>query len=613
MLLAVTIAFAAVAVAVGLAGCGHSQAGARDWVVFASDRDGRWDVYAVHPDGRGLIRVSARRDQMAPPLAASPDGSKLAIVNSGGTTVIDASGRRTHRSGGDMYAQPQVTNDGKVHLAAGDLAWRSADGAHLAHVDRRGRLSIRTKGGAVRKVARGVEPAQLSWSPNSVLLAFPLARGAHGPHAPIYQVAVVDADGSGLRVLTRSRGNEEEAYPNAWSPDGRRLLFVRGYAPAALDQVWSTAPDGSDARALTRAYPAGGENASPVWFRGKLTSVRSPPPRVRTIGRALRTRYLVGEVEAAAGRVAVLPLPHDPQTPRPTFPFLVWTPATAATASWPIPACAQPEGLLFDGGTATFDCNNSCCDSSDESLLVFRAGAPPLEVGSGEGSAGEGGSFLRGYALDDGRVSYGRSLERQGKLERVDLWLFERGRRRRLGALGGDVVGYASGRIAILRRGQLEVVDKTGRELYSLALPRLRAVPESGHFHSPSAPIRLGRELGVALQDGRLIVWDARSGRARRSWPFPEKGALLDDLSGHRAALIVGKAVWVVDLDSGRPAVYHFPAAVIGRLGHGTVGFYAKTPVRAGLDGNRLVVAYNVAQRSAEPGRVVVIKLAPTR
>src|SRR5439155_1399564 len=86
----------------------------------------------------------------------------------------------THRSGGDMYAQPQVTNDGKVHLAAGDLAWRSPDGAHLAHVDRRGRLSIRTKGGAVRKVARGVEPAQLSWSPNSVLLAFPLARGARG-------------------------------------------------------------------------------------------------------------------------------------------------------------------------------------------------------------------------------------------------------------------------------------------------------------------------------------------------------------------------------------------------------------------------------------------------
>ena len=32
----------------------------------------------------------------------------------------------------------------------------------------------------------------------------------------------------------------------------------------------------------------------------------------------------------------------------------------------------------------------------------------------------------------------------------------------------------------------------------------------------------------------------------------------------------------------------------VGLLGHGTVGFYAKTPVRAGLDGNRLVVAYNV-------------------
>jgi hypothetical protein len=52
-----------------LAGCGRSQRSAHNWVVFASDRDGRWDVYAAHPDGSGLIRVSARRDESSPQLA----------------------------------------------------------------------------------------------------------------------------------------------------------------------------------------------------------------------------------------------------------------------------------------------------------------------------------------------------------------------------------------------------------------------------------------------------------------------------------------------------------------------------------------------------------------
>jgi len=595
-----------------LAGCGHSQRSGREWVVFASDRDGRWDVHAVHPDGSGLIRVSVRRDELSPQLAASPDGSKLAIVNSGGTTVIDQSGRQTHRSGGDMYAQPYVSNDGKVRLAEGDLAWRSPDGRHVARVDRRGVLSIRAKGGAARQVARGVEPAQLLWSPDGALLAFPLARGAHGPHAPIYEVAVVHADGSALRVLTHSGSHEEEAYPNAWSPDGRRLLFVRGYAPTALDEVWSIAPDGTDARALTRAYPAGGESNRPVWFAGRLDDVHGPPPLTRAVGRVLRTRYLVGEVQTADGRVAVLPLPHDPQTPRPTFPFLVWTAATGATKSWPIPACAQPEGLLFDGDTATFDCNNSCCDSSEESLLAFRFGEPaPLAVADDEGSGGQGGTFLRGYGLDGGKVVYGRSLERTRRVH-ADLWLFDQGRRTRLGSLAGDVVGYGGGRIAILGGGRLDVVDRTGRRLYRVSVPQMRAIPESGHFHSPAAPILLGRELGVALERGRLIAWNAGSGRARGSWPAPPR-AFLDDLSGRRAALVSGKAVWVFDLDSGKPTVYHFPAAVIGLLGAGTVGFYAQTPVRASLDGNRLVVAYNVSPRTAEPGRVVVIKLPATR
>ena len=68
----VPIGVAALALAF-LCGCGHGHGAARaNWIVFASDRDGRWDVYAVHPDGTGLIRVTARREEMPPLLASSP-------------------------------------------------------------------------------------------------------------------------------------------------------------------------------------------------------------------------------------------------------------------------------------------------------------------------------------------------------------------------------------------------------------------------------------------------------------------------------------------------------------------------------------------------------------
>src|SRR2546422_8004832 len=96
-----------------LCGCGHGAGTtASSWVVFASDRDGRWDVYAIRPDGSRLIRVTGRRDEMEPQLATSPDGKKLAIVSSGGTTVIDNGGRKHAREGGDMYAIPHVSNAG---------------------------------------------------------------------------------------------------------------------------------------------------------------------------------------------------------------------------------------------------------------------------------------------------------------------------------------------------------------------------------------------------------------------------------------------------------------------------------------------------------------------
>ena len=52
----------------------------RQWVVFTSNRQGSADIYRVHPDGRGLERLTddpAFDDQAA----LSPDGRQLAFVS----------------------------------------------------------------------------------------------------------------------------------------------------------------------------------------------------------------------------------------------------------------------------------------------------------------------------------------------------------------------------------------------------------------------------------------------------------------------------------------------------------------------------------------------------
>ncbi|HEY8793123.1 MAG TPA: hypothetical protein VIL96_09590 [Gaiellaceae bacterium] len=601
-----------------LCGCGHgNSATPAGWVVFASDRDGRWDVYAVHPDGTGLIRATARREEMPPLLASSPRADKLAIVNSAGTTVVDASGARTMRRGGDRYATPYVSEKGEVTLASGERTTVSPDGKHRAFLDARGRLWIRAKkDGRPHKVALAEQTSQLVWSPAGSLLAF---TTLHARHA---QLAVVNPDGSGLRVLTRSVDGEA-VYPNSWTPDGERLLAVRGndtgVGRALLDQVWSIGVDVRAALALTHAYPDGGENIRPVYFQGKLAAVAAPPAVQRTTRAGprtiLRTRYLVGEVRLneAPTRVAVLPLAHNPQTPRPTFPFLVWTPKSERTFSWPIPACAAPEGLLFDGRVAAFDCNNSCCDSIDETLLVLHLGDPvPFEAAHGQGDGYRGGTFLRGYGLERGTIIYAKSRQERQRVLWSGMWRLGGQGPVRFGPLTGQIAGYSNGRVAVLGGRRISVLDKSGRLLYWVALSRTKTFGPQQDLYYPNPAdepqLLLEQHVGAVLQRRRLRAWNARTGRLLGSWLVPAR-AKLEALQGKRAVMIVGKTVRILDLTESKWRILRFPAFTIDPVGELTMGFLPDAAIRADLDGHTLVVSYNLSPRKAEPGRVVLMHL----
>jgi len=122
---------------------------------------------------------------------------------------------------------------------------------------------VNADGSGQRRLARHVRDFPPAWSPDGRKLAFVRDVGANS------EVYVVNADGSGERRLTRNPAGG--GFP-AWSPDGRKIAFVRGVG--GNGEVYVMNADGSGQRNLTR-------NPADDWFSAwspdgrKIAFVRS--------------------------------------------------------------------------------------------------------------------------------------------------------------------------------------------------------------------------------------------------------------------------------------------------------------------------------------------------
>jgi TolB protein len=220
-------------------------------IAFGSLRDN--GVYTVSGDGSGPQRL-ARKGQ-AP--AWSPDGRTIAFVSGSKIYLMNADGS-AHRS----LTRPQA--------GVRDLAW-SPDGQRiaLAVVPRCPRCQtglglwvMNADGSGLRNPTRklgtgrglGTGPASdPAWSPDGKKIAFVRLNARLGE--PIY---VVKADGGGLRNLTpKPVGAYAEP---AWSPDGRKLAFVS--ERAGNSEVYVMNANGSGQRRLTRNPAFDGD---PAW------------------------------------------------------------------------------------------------------------------------------------------------------------------------------------------------------------------------------------------------------------------------------------------------------------------------------------------------------------
>jgi Tol biopolymer transport system component len=224
-------------------------------IAFVSRRDGK-ALYVMNADGSGL-RIVARVSQLAAP-AWSPDGRRIAFQglrdrHSVALYVVnaDGSGQRTLARSGNA---PAWSPDGR------SLAFESSSKLYVVNADGSGhRVLTRLWNG---------RRASLAWSPDGRKLAFladnDLRRGGCGQYC--FNLYVVNSDGSGLRNLTSKlaavrRFGAGPASDPVWSPDGRKIAFVRLNTRLG---VYVVNADGSGVRNLT-PKPMGAAYAAPAW------------------------------------------------------------------------------------------------------------------------------------------------------------------------------------------------------------------------------------------------------------------------------------------------------------------------------------------------------------
>ena len=217
------------------------------WIVFESNRDGNYELYAMNADGGSEVRVTTDPSVEVDP-AWSPKRDRLAFESdrvgrkASDIYVMNVDGRNLKRLTTEAAndRNPKWSRSGKriAYETNRDGNYEiyvmNADGSHGT------RLTVNT--------ARDSEPA---WSPDGTQIVFESERDGNP------DLYVMSADGSNVKRLTNTTSAE---FNPAWSPDGKRIAFDSDRNGS--EDIYVMSADGGVATRLT-TDPA--RDSDPAW------------------------------------------------------------------------------------------------------------------------------------------------------------------------------------------------------------------------------------------------------------------------------------------------------------------------------------------------------------
>lgn len=573
------------------------------------------------PDGKRIVFTSAdnhrllvadadgsrrrsllRRPYVAAP-AWSPDGKRIAYIEKGGTYVVNADG-----SGRRRLTRMQAFGDNQISWAP-DSASIVFSGS-LPESDQPDDLLLVGLDSSVTKLASSAARDLPVWSPDGKRLAF--VRDVGPSRGPLVGEVFVEHLASGrARRLTFSRAGESSRSP-AWSPDGRSLVYVRGGAARLgeleLPELWTIRADGSGDHPLTRAYPLGGSNDSPVWSQGTIRTAARP--HVVQVHRRsgpfeLHVPYPVDELAAEGPRAVVGPLSQaGPDIIGPKPPIQVWDVSTGAVRSLSGSACYSVLEPALSRRRLLFDCDQSAVDSIFQPLRLYEPGRRlPVQVflgRNGLGGAMDAGVFVERILGSPDMFAFGTvRSDARGRAVGRRAWRLDRRRPVVIGA--GRLAALAGGRIAVERDGEIAVLRRDGTTVGTVREPAARP-PLSAFAYPPRRSVALSTGRLLVVSRGHLRLYDI-TGHLLRTFVLAPKTDTLEAADDEVVVYVRRATVHVLRLRDGHETRIAVPAARPSELRRR--GLYARQRVRATITRDGLFLTYNVL--APRPGRVVFI------
>ena len=290
-------------------------------IVFASKRDGNFEIYIMNPDGSDQINLTQHRAKDSAPVW-SPTGEQILFVSDRGGIedlyLMDADGTNVRQVFKKLIGRefPTWAPDGKalayqrfhtssIYTASingkdetkvADGLWPawSPNGSEIAFMAAKfvwaenGNLQAPNVRVQIINLQTHVEVKLLpgktgmfdpTWAPDSTQIAFSwrsiLFEGKVVEH--IRGIYVVNRDGSGLRKIIDAEDAVASVFNPTWSPDGNELIYNRGID--GVRDLFKVALDSGVPEQLTHRQ---GDNFNADWFDPAFALPVSPQSSLLT-------------------------------------------------------------------------------------------------------------------------------------------------------------------------------------------------------------------------------------------------------------------------------------------------------------------------------------------